>query len=199
VEGQDGVTELWTEFLREEMGGTIHLQAQELDADGYAVYLVLAHLLRGERRASALALLGRADTPGLDGDELLLTCFFLSVLAFFCAFWRGGVDMASIYQFRHPPPPVRIKYLLQVTEMWSGQNESVPPSWFVPARFQALFGVAPDVMGGTARREWDAQMAFLREPDGTRYDGQLFERFEAIRQKRDELAHAPPGVEPASR
>src|SRR5260370_30301493 len=36
VEGQDAVNGLWTEFLREEMGGTIHLQAQELDADGCA-------------------------------------------------------------------------------------------------------------------------------------------------------------------
>lgn len=196
-ESQAGLHGLWTEFLRDETGGTTHLQAQELDADAYATYLLLAHLLRGERRESALALLGRADALGLDGDELLLTCFFLSVVAFFCAFWRGGVDMASIYQVRHPPPPIRIKYAIQVAEMWSGQNQSARRSWFVPARFQALFGAAADVIGGTARQEWDAQMLFLRGADGSRYDGQLFERFEAIRQKRD-LAHAAPGVEVTS-
>ena len=199
VESEAGANELWTEFLRNETGGTLNSQAQELDADGYAIYLVLTHLLRGERRQSALALLGGADTPRLDGDELLLTCFFLALLAFFCAFWRGGVDMASIYKLRHPPPPVRIKYAIQVTEMWSGQNESVPRSWFVPARLQTLFSAAADAISGTARLEWDAQMSFLRGADGTRYDGQLFERFEAIRQKRDELAHSTAGVEPTSR
>jgi hypothetical protein len=126
-----------------------------------------------------LAVLGATNTPDINGDEMLLTCFFLSLLAFFCAFWRGGVDMASIYNFRHPPP-VRIKYAILVAEMWSGQNESVPQSWFVPARFQAFFSAAAEVIGGTARQEWDAQMSFLRGADGTRYDGQLFENFEAI-------------------
>jgi hypothetical protein len=199
VESEAGVKGLWTEFLRDETGGTINSQAQELDADGYAIYLVLSHLLRGERRESALAVLGGTHKTGLDGDELLLTCFFLALLAFFCAFWRGGVDLTTIYRFRHPPPPVRIKYAIQVTDMWSGQNESVPRSWFVPARLQALFGAAADVISRTARSEWDAQMSFLRAADGTRYDGQLFERFEAIRQKKDEQAHPAAGVEPTSR
>jgi hypothetical protein len=31
-------------------------------------------------------------------------------------------------------------------------------------------------------------MAFLRSPDGDQYTGQLFERFEALRRKRDETA-----------
>ena len=136
-----------------------------------------------------MAVFGGTHTAGLDGDELLLTCFFLALLALFCAFWRGGVDIASINEFRHPPPPVRIKYAIQVTDMWSGQNESVSRSWFASARLQALFGAAADILSQTARSEWDAQMSFLRGPDGTRYDGRLFERFEAIRQKKDELAH----------
>jgi len=179
VESQKGV---WTEFLHHAALGNINSQAQELDADGYAAYLVLAHFLRGERRPSALADLG--DTT--DGDELLLTCFFLAVLAFFCAFWRGGTDMASVYEFRHPPPPIRIKYMIQVAEMWCGQSVSVPQSWFSPARFQELFRTASELIGGTARQTWDAQMSFLRGAEGVEYDRQLFERFEAVRQKRDE-------------
>ena len=143
-----------------------------------------------QRRQSALARLGRADIPGTDGDELLLACFFLAVLAFFSAFWRGDIDMASIYKFRHPPPPVRIKYAIQVAEMWCGLNGSVPQSWFSPARFQELFHAAVEVIGETVRRTWDAQMSFLRSEDGVQYDQQLFERFEAVRQKRDEFAQA---------
>ena len=125
VESQNGVIRLWTEFPHDATCGSMNSQAQELDADGYAAYLVLPHLLRGEMRSSALAELGRSGLQGTDGDELLLTCFFLAVLAFFCEFWHGDIDMASVYQFRHPPPPVRIKYMIQVAEMCCGQNGSV--------------------------------------------------------------------------
>jgi len=47
-------------------------QAQELDADGYATYLVLAHILRGGGRAAVLAQLGQEKLSATDGDELLL-------------------------------------------------------------------------------------------------------------------------------
>jgi len=192
VESQTGVIGLWTEFLHDATCGSMNSQAQELDADGYAAYLVLAHLLRGEMRPSALAELGRSEVPGTDGDELLLTCFFLGVLAFFCEFWHGDIDMASVYQFRHPPPPVRIKYMIQVAEMWCGQNGSVSQSWFSSARFQKLFRAAAEVTEENARQTWDAQMSFLRGADGVRYDQQLFERFEAVRQNRGRISASSP-------
>jgi hypothetical protein len=176
------VVGVWTEFCHPACG-SINSQALEIDADGYAVYLVLSYLLRGERRNSALAQLGGAPSRG-DGDELLLTCFFLAVLAFFCTFWRGNIDMASVYRFRHPPPPVRIKYVIQVAEMWCGQNGFVArQSWFSPARFQELFRVAAEVAEGEARQSWDSQMTFLRSVDGAQYDQQLLDMFEAVRQK----------------
>jgi hypothetical protein len=186
VESESGRSGLWTEFTRDETGGSINSQAQELVADGYAIYLLLAHLLRGERRESALAVLGGADMPSLDGDDLLLRCFFLALLGFFCSFWRGCPDIASIYQLRHPPAPVRIKSAIQVTEMWSSQNGSVPQSWFASAKFQGLFSAAAEIIREAAKVEWDIQMAVLRSAEGTQYDAQLFERFEAIRKKQDE-------------
>ena len=76
-ENQDSAIRVWTEFLDNAACGNIYAQAQELDADGYAAYLVLAFLLRGERRETALSQLSCADMPDLDGDELLLICFFL--------------------------------------------------------------------------------------------------------------------------
>jgi len=55
-----GETEVWSEFSNQTTSGNLQSQAQELDADGYAEFLVLAHLLSGERRNTALALCGRA-------------------------------------------------------------------------------------------------------------------------------------------
>ena len=189
---------VWTEFLHDATGGSIDSQAQELDADAFAAYLVLNFFLREERRQSALTELGRPEMRGTDGDELLLTCFFLTVLAFFCAFWRGGIDMALVNQFRHPPPPVRIKYAVQVSQMWCGQNGSVPQEWFSPVRFQEFFRRAAEVIGGTAGQTWDAHMSFLHSADGAHYDRQLFEKFEAVRRNRDVTAQAAPEVEPTA-
>jgi hypothetical protein len=187
VESRSGAIGLWTEFLSDATCGSINSQAQELDADGYAAYVVLTHLLRGEMRQRALAELGQADISDTAGDELLLKCFFLSVLAFFCTLRQGDIDIASVYRFGHPPPPVRIKYMLDVSEMWCGQNGSVPQSWFNPEQLQKLFSAAAEVFAGMTRQTWDAQMSFLSSAEGMQYNQQLFERFETIRKNRDQL------------
>ena len=178
-----GQTGVWSEFSNQATPGNLQSQAQELDADGYAGFLVLAHLLRGERRNTALAQCGRAELQGADGDELLLTCFFLSLLAFFCSFWRGAIDTASIYHLPHPLPPVRITYAIRVAEMWCGQNRSVPQTWFNADRFRELFHAAAETVGEDARKAWNTQIAFLRRADGAEYDRRLGEKFESVRRK----------------
>jgi hypothetical protein len=181
AENQNGASGIWTEFRQGGTRSNIDSQAQELVADGYASYLVLAHLLRGKRRQSALAELGRKDA---EGDELLLACFFLGALGFFCILWHEAIDMARVYEQTHPPAPVRIKYTIEVAQMWCRQNGSVSQSWFSPARLQELFHTASEAIAETtATHNWDAQMSFLGTADGDRYDRQLFERFEALRRQ----------------
>ena len=175
------MTHIWTELRRDNASGDINRQARELDADSYAAYIVLSHVLRGDRRNIALTDLCAAALPDIEADELLLTCYFLALLAFFCALWRGPADAASIYRLTHPPAPVRIKYAIQVAEMWCGQNGSVPSSWFVPARFQELFRAAAQLIAEPIPKTWDAQIEFLRSPEGARYDEQLFQAFEMLR------------------
>jgi hypothetical protein len=155
VESKSATNGLWNEFWSEAAEGTIQSQAQELVADGYAISLGLNYLLREERRRSALALLCHANASNLEGDEILLSCFFVALMAFLCELWRGGTDVTSLDTLTHPPPPVRIKYAVQVAEMWSSQNESLPRSWFEPARFQELFSVAADVIDSSAKGGWD--------------------------------------------
>lgn len=187
LERTRGDTEVWSEFSNHSTSGNLQSQAQELDADGYAEFLVFAHLLRGERRNTALAQCGRAELQGVDGDELLLTCFFLSLLAFFCSFWRGAIDTPFIYDLQHPLPPVRIIYAIRVAEMWCNLNKSVPQGWFNEARFRELFRAAAETVGGSAREAWDTQIAFLRSADGAEYDRRLGERFESVRRKLNDL------------
>lgn len=177
-------TGLWTEFDLDATDGSMKPQAQELDADGYASYLVLAHILRGGGRAALLEQLGRREAA--DGnDELLLQLFFLAVFAFFCELWRAGIDMSSVRQFTHPPPPVRITYTIRVAQMWCSQDQSVPTSWFDDKRFQKLFSVAAKVISEVTRVAWDPQMRFFSSSEGLRYDTELLEAFTAVRQGRE--------------
>ncbi len=175
----------WTEFLQGDAGGSMDLQAQELDADGYAVYLGLANLVRGAARQGALDQLGRQDLQAADADGLLLMCFFLALTAFFCSIWRENIDMTSIEEFRHPPAPVRIEYAIRIAKMWCGQNGSVPQAWFDTDRFRALFHTAAEAIGANTRRAWDAHILFLLSREGAEYDARLSERFQAMRVKRD--------------
>jgi hypothetical protein len=182
-QGDKAVSGVWTEFLRDDISGSLESQAQELDADAYAIYLALAHFLRGGGRVSLLAQLGRRDSTATDGDELLLTCFFLAVMAFFCARWHENINVNSLGQLTHSPAPVRIEYAIRVGQMWCEQNKSVPASWFDAERFRILFQSAAQVIGTSTRQAWDAHISFLRGEIGTNYDQQLLERFEALRKR----------------
>jgi hypothetical protein len=184
-QGESGLAGVWTEFSKGDTNGGIDSQAQELDADGYAIYLALANLVRGGGRRSALEQLGRQDLPSTDADELLLMCFFLAIAAFFCALWPENIETTSIEQLGHPPAPVRIEYAIRVAQMWGGQN-GVPQLWFGAERFQSLFRTAAEAIGGTTRQAWDEHISFLHGEEGAKYDRLLFERFEVERKKRDE-------------
>ena len=178
---KSGMAGVWTEFVESEIAGGMESQAQELDADGYAIFLALAHYVRGAGRQSLLKQLGMQDLTTYEGDELLLMCFLLALMAFFCAIWPDDVKVDSIRQLRHPPAPVRIEYARRVAKMWCTQYKSVPESWFSDERFQALFRAGLEAFGGATRQSWDAQVMFLQSEEGTRYDQQLFDHFEVVR------------------
>ena len=178
----------WKEFVTSETSGGIESQAQELDADAYAIYLSLANLIKGTGRRSALTQLGRPDLEGIQADELLLTCFFLATTSLFCAFWSESIKITSILEFVHPPAPVRIEYAIRVAQMWCNQNGSVLPSWFEAERFRHLFSAAVDAIGGKPRQQWDIHISFLRSDEGSKYDRRLSERFDAIRKRQGQAS-----------
>ena len=96
---------MWTELVSHNNCGGIDSQVEELDADGYAAYLVLTFLLRSERRQRALIQLGQTNMPAADCNELILSCFFLALMALFRALW-----------------PESLGGHLKTGHMWSVQN-----------------------------------------------------------------------------
>jgi len=189
-----GIAGVWTEFSQDDTDGGIDSQVHELDADGYAIYLVLANYLRGGARQSALVQLGRQGLSSSDADEFLLMCFFLALTAFFCNLWPEDIKITSIGQLSHPPAPVRIEYAIRVAKMWCDQNGSVPESWFGAERFRALFGTAAKAIDGAERQSWDAHISFLQSEEGKKYDRLLLERFETIRRNRQKSSPSAMGA-----
>jgi hypothetical protein len=173
----------WDEFSQGGARGGLDDQAQELDADGYALYLTLANYVRGTARQNTLAQVGKEGLTDIEGDEFLLTGFFVALTALFCSLWPEDVAPASICQAAHPPAPVRIDYAIRIATMWCNQNASVPELWFGAERFRAIYLSATDAIEGGARPQWDAQIAFLKSDEGKKYDRQLSERFEAARRQ----------------
>lgn len=171
---------MWTELVLQTTCGSIDSQVEELDADGYAVYLVLTFLLRSERRQRALIQLEQANMPKTDCDELVLSCFFLALMAFFRTLWPESIK-SPLDQLTHPPVPVRIDYVIQVAKMWCGQFGIIEQSWFTSPRLQDLFHAAASEVDRTNRQGWDTQIALLSSADGNRYRDLLFEKTNKMR------------------
>ena len=145
---------VWTELVPQTACGSIDSQVEELDADGYAAYLVLAFLLRSPWRQRQLTLLGQENMPAVDCDELIMSCFFLALMAFFRTLWPESTRL-PLDRLTHPPVPVRIDYVIQVAKMWCGHFGHVEQSWFTSPRLQDLFQAAASEGGGTNRQGWD--------------------------------------------
>jgi hypothetical protein len=182
-EAGPGSAGVWSEFFDDVAQGSIDYQAQEIDADGYAAYLVLTHLIIGERRESALEQLGRADATEDVADRTLLGCFILAVIGFFCIFTPTDIDRVSIYRLTHPPAPVRIKHLVHVAGMWCSFNRPTLEEWLNPVRLGELRRTATGAIWEVADQgAWNGQVAFLSTADGDEYDRRLFETFNIQRQ-----------------
>ncbi len=141
------------------------------------------HLVRGgERRASALIVLGKVPaTPGTECDELLIRCFLLVVMAFFCRLWPSKLNISTITSCTHPLPPIRIQSLIQVTEMWCNENGSSARSWRTTEQLQALFDAAAIASEREDRHEWSDHLRLLKTPPFSEYCEQLFSVFDELR------------------
>jgi len=173
---------MWTEFVLRAAHGSIESQAEELDADGYAAYLVLAFLLRSERRDRALIQLGRRNLPTRDADELIMSCFFLALMAFFRTLWPESIK-SPLSQLTHPPVAVRIDYLIRISEMWCGQFGILEQPWFISPRLQHLFYAAASKSNQSPRHGWDGQVSFLASAEGDQYRNLLFEKANSMRRR----------------
>jgi len=160
--------------IHEVGAGRLNDQAFEMDADSYAVYHVLAHLITGPRRKQALEILGHEHTPPDRQDELLVDSFVISVGAFL--YWLAAVEStpAAISDRTHPIQAARMSWIMGSTIGWARQNKPALTGYMTTKRFQLLMVcVSQAIPQAGSDTRWTAQTEFLRSEAGRNYFKEL--------------------------
>jgi hypothetical protein len=173
---------IWNDLDASFCCGSLREQAQEIDADGWAVFLQLTHLLLGQGRTTSLAALHIESEPDGRADKLLLSLFVVSVCALLFLWPPAKFDEVSIYNLSHPPQAARMEAIVANIRIWcAGKRPDINTS-MTEDRLQKLIGATERAMWELDRGStWRKQIDFLRSPDGARYITLLHEESDAIR------------------
>jgi hypothetical protein len=149
----------------------LEAQAFEMDADGYAVYHVLAHLIDGPRREQAVQLLGCEHSPSCIQDEKLLSSFVFALGGLRLSRSLSPVDLSNVYSLSHPLPVVRMNCVMRHAINWCKQNDRPGlAAYMTPSQFQAIMATVERAIAGTsATHNWREQAAFLKSEEGSTY------------------------------
>jgi len=163
------------EILDGGQGGDLESQALEVDADGYAVHLVLNNLIAGNARASAVTTFLKLDEQPLSvQDEVLFACFVVAVGAFLYIRHPVTVNSANVYTLTHPPQAERMNFIMNQAMRWCQPSRADLAARMALDRFQKLMrGTAEATPGDSGGINWAAQTAFLMSPDGREYNRKL--------------------------
>jgi len=168
--------------------GNLDQQAHEIDADGYATYLVLTDLILGGSRLHVIEVLNLENRSEQVQDEVLFWCFVAAVGGFFCARQPTDVnDIDGLYQLTHPPQAARMNSVMQ-TAVTHGRSSFVPLSLTPSPRLSSekswmlwrrLYGEEVTLPDGARR------LRFFSSPQAKEYFSRLDEHVKAYK--------APPG------
>jgi hypothetical protein len=151
--------------------GSLEHQAREADADGYAVYFILASIIDSpHERAHLLGVLGQAQKAPEAQDQVLLAAFIVAVGTFFFMRTPQELTADTAYHFTHPPQAARMNLVMKAVRAWCAQNRPPLVEWMTLARFQDLMrAVASVIRGMNGDQDWSDQVRFLMSAVGAEY------------------------------
>ena len=187
------------EILDAGCSADLEAQIQEVVADGYSIYHVLANFLDGSGR-SWLTVLNLDPVQTSIQDEVLLSLVVLAVGAYWFLRPSRALNSVDIYKCSHPPQVARMHCLIQEVMNWCRQNRPALQSFMTPNRFQQLMNAATQAtLGMTGAQVCGEQVAFFQSEDGVRYRRALAsgvnaykESFGTRRQRRWRETEEPP-------
>ena len=144
-------------------------QAREIHADGMAAYFVLHSLILGDRRSACLQLQEDIASDH-DADDFLLALFVLGALAFFLTRPQTGFDPSKLSTLTHPPPAVRLNYLLHTVTRWCQEKMPSLTPRVTLERFQLVLNAAQQaIWDQTCAHEWHHETVYFKSHDSAGY------------------------------
>jgi hypothetical protein len=186
-------SDTWSEIPAAGTTGSLEQQAREIDADGWAVYLVLTHLMIGDRREACRVLLGLQATPEESVDQTLLSSFILAVAAVLFVFPPTVFDNHTLYQLVHPPQAARMNEIVHNVRTWCGRNRPALGAWMTLECFQALMRAARATTSElNGALDWSRQTEFFLTQAGAEYFRSLHQHVVSL------MDHQGPATEVAT-
>ncbi|MGA9569232.1 MAG: M48 family metalloprotease [Candidatus Acidiferrales bacterium] len=160
----------FSEILISNNAGSLESQAFEIDADGYAVYHVLAHLIQGALRSIATDSLGCKEWEEAKQDEVLFSLFVVAIGGFLFVVPPIPLDPSTIYTLSHPPQAARMNWIMYNAIGWCKQNRPALEARMRQDRFQMLMRIAAGATWGmNGGKDWSEQTTFLQSESGSEY------------------------------
>jgi len=168
------------EILNRGNSGNLEQQAIEVDADGYAAYHVLAHLMESEGRLHALRPVETGYRSNRHPRPSTVFLFCHGHRSFLFALPPVTVSNPKVYRLSHPPQAARMNSLMQQAINWCKQNRSALAAWMTLSRFQKLLRIVEETTWGmNGGCDWAEQTAFLQSAEGIEYTKELDKSFKA--------------------
>jgi hypothetical protein len=167
-------TVIFEEIVTSGKVGNLRSQAFEMDADGYAVYFALSHLMKGPRREQAINLLACEHAHPDMQDGVLFFSFVMAIGAMLLVLSPPSVDFSRPHDETHPLPVVRMDWIMRHASNWCVQNNKSRLVPMMQRVFQALMVIVERAVSQiTPSNDWREQGEFMKSPFSAAYRREL--------------------------
>jgi len=173
------------EYDREERSsaiGKLKDQAHEVEADGYAVHIMLRGLFTED---AGPGLVRTLQPDSIESDEFLVLYLLLAIGSYMFLRPQHAFDPAKVREESHPFGLMRMNVVMVDLEGWAAEHRSGLLSYINQDNFQRVMGtIVAAHPGSAAVNEWKLQGELLRNGDGG-YRDDLYAARALVRKEMD--------------
>jgi hypothetical protein len=171
------------EILDTSSNGNLKQQIEEIAADGYSLYHVLANFIKGNTQPDVVTLLALDAEQTGSRDEIIFSMIVLAIGAYLFLRPPPKLDAIVVYKLTHPPQVARMNFIMHEAMGWCRQNRPELEAWMTLSRFQDLMSATAEaILGEYGDQVWRDQTSFLKSFDGATYISAVVTGIDAYRQ-----------------
>jgi hypothetical protein len=140
----------------------------EIEADGYAVKLVLTNISQNGPRETIASLLQR-DIADQELDGIIERLFLAGVIGYFHVVPQPPFTRDNIDGLSHPPRLVRLNFLIRGIQAWRAESAHRNTDWPTQREFADFGAAIARSLGPVAGVTWEEQSKFVLSASGRNY------------------------------